>query len=128
MEFRGTRMRTNRSFRTMAIAVLATVPLIAGAHTSLKNSVPAQGSRVVAPSKLELTFSDTVQFQSLTVGRKGDPAPRPVKPLPEEWGSRFALPLEALDAGDYEVTWTVGTDDGHTATGKIRFTVTAGAD
>src|SRR5690606_2678295 len=117
--------RMNRFSRMLVLAALAAVPLLAGAHASLKSSAPAQGSRVTSPSKLEMHFSDTVQLKSVTLARKGDAAARPVKPLPEEWGSHFSLPLEPLQAGDYEVTWTVDTDDGHAATGKIRFTVVA---
>lgn len=115
----------NRLSRMLAVAALAAWPMMAGAHSSLKSSVPAQNSRVTAPAKLEMHFSDTVQLKSVSIARKGDAA-RPVKPLPEEWGSHFSLPLEPLPAGEYEVSWAIDTDDGHASTGKLRFTVVAG--
>lgn len=112
---------------TLAAAALLAFSAMASAHSSLKSSVPANNSRTAAPTKLELKFSDTVQVKELSVQRKNEAAARPIKPLPEEWGSEFTVPMEPLPAGDYVVTWKVDTDDGHVSSGKISFTVTAPA-
>ncbi len=98
---------------TLAAAALLAFSAMASAHSSLKSS--------------ELKFSDLVQVKELSVQRKNEAAARAIKPLPEEWGSEFTVPMEPLPAGDYVVTWKVDTDDGHVSSGKINFTVTAPA-
>jgi methionine-rich copper-binding protein CopC len=113
--------------RSLTMVTLLALAGLAAAHTRLVQSLPADASQVVAPARLELEFSDLSQLQSVRLQRDGEPA-RDLQPLPQEWGSKFAVPLPQLSTGDYVATWTVETDDGHKATGKVRFTVVAAAE
>ncbi len=115
--------KLTRSLTMMAALAFAA---IGHAHTRLVLSVPAADSKVTAPAKLELKFSDLSQLQAISL-QQGNAKPIEIKSLPQEWGSEFSVPLPPLSAGAYVATWTVETDDGHTNTGKIRFTVIAPA-
>lgn len=103
--------------------LLMAVSATAAAHAELRQSAPQDKARVAKVEKIELSFSDTLQLTALTLQRGSDTA-RKIEPLPAEWASDFSIPVPALAAGDYVVTWSASTDDGHTATGKFRFTVT----
>lgn len=110
--------------RFLTMITLLSLTGLAAAHTRLVQSLPAENSKVTAPARLELKFSDLSQLQSLRLQRDGDPV-RDIQSLPKEWGSEFAVALPQLAPGQYVATWGVETDDGHKVTGKIRFTVVA---
>ncbi len=115
-------MKTERMWPLLA-ALLMAVSTVAGAHAHLEMSKPADKSRVAAPKQIELTFSEAVQLTALTLQHGGKPA-QPIESLSTESASGFVIPVQTLQPGEYVLTWTVATDDGHAATGKLRFTVT----
>jgi methionine-rich copper-binding protein CopC len=108
--------------RNLLLSLVLAAPVAALAHAHLEKSAPADKSRVEKVEKLELTFTEEVQLTAVTLQRAGAAA-RPISPLPVESASGFTLPVQGLAAGDYTVTWSVATDDGHVATGKVRFTL-----
>lgn len=99
----------------------------AGAHAHLESSNPQDKSHVTALKKIELGFSEEVQLTGLTLQRGSEPR-RVVKDLPVASSVVFAIPVEVTEPGDYVVTWTVASDDGHSSTGMIHVQVMAAHD
>ena len=110
-------------FRTIALSALLTaIAVTAQAHTHLERSTPADKSRVKAPAAIELHFSEAAKLTALAL-KKGTDAAQPIKPLPTGMLADFSIPVPALAAGDYVVSWRVLSDDGHVMSGKFGFTV-----
>lgn len=98
--------------------------LVAGAaqaHTHLQSSVPADKSKVAAPPALELHFSESARVTALTL-QQGAAAPVSLT-VPATAGKDIKVPVKALVAGDYKVTWRVAGADGHVMSGTFSFTV-----
>lgn len=97
----------------------------AQAHAHLEKSQPAANSTVVAsPKTVELEFNEDVQVTALTL-QAGDTKATDIGPLPKAAASKVAVPLPALAAGSYTLTWRALGDDNHVMTGKIQFKVGA---
>ena len=80
---------------------------VALAHAHLTGSSPADGSHVAdAPTTLVLSFSEAAQLTA-----------------PAAAQARIRVPLPALAAGDYVVSWRALGADGHLVPGQIRFTI-----
>jgi copper transport protein len=110
-----------------AVATLAT-PSPASAHAELLDaSPPPNGTLVVAPSALELTFTEPIDPEIAFIDLL-DAARRPVGDLGpiavEEDGRVARVSLPELEAGVYTVTYqVVSTVDGHATTGSYAFVV-----
>lgn len=111
------------TFRKLVTTFVATTFVAAAqAHVHLAKSTPANNSRGKAPASIELTFSEAAYLTSVTL-QKGEEAAKPLK-LPTGGAAIAAsVALPPLAAGDYLVVWRVESDDGHSTTGRIRFTV-----
>ncbi len=109
--------------RLFALSLLLAVSAMASAHAKLTASSPAEKSHVTAPEKLALTFTDSVVLTALTLQRGKEPAKKLELPPQADYG--FNIPLPALAPGDYAVSWRVVSDDTHTSSGIIHFTVVA---
>ncbi len=94
----------------------------AQAHVKVESVKPADKSRVRAPAAIELGFSEPAYLAELTLQREKEPA-RPLKIPATEAAVVVAVPLPPLAAGNYVVTYRVESDDGHTTTGRITFSV-----
>ena len=113
----------------LAIAALLVVTVLAGsasAHAVLLSESPRASSTVrIAPSELDLTFSESVEvsFGSIAVfNEKGDRVvvvPRQVSTP----AHTIAAKLPHLDVGAYVVTWRVISADSHPVHGGYTFTV-----
>jgi methionine-rich copper-binding protein CopC len=114
-------------FLPLSAALLWMFASTAGAHAHLESANPQDQSHVTALPKIELGFSEAVQLTGLTLQRGNEPA-RVVENLPAASSVVFAIPVEVTEPGDYVVTWTVASDDGHSTTGRIRVLVMAGHD
>jgi len=109
------------------ILVLSVVqPFSVSAHTSLKNSNPAEGEVIKGDlSKIRLNF-DTAIEKTSTVELKtaqGDVVLLE-KPLiiGNEWS---AVVQQKLESGTYLIRWKLISEDGHLVEGTIRFNVKA---
>jgi len=92
------------------------------AHAHLKDSSPADGSRLAAaPAALVLHFSEAARLTALTL-EKPDGASEKL-PRPPAAQLRINVPLPSLAPGAYVVHFRALTADGHVAPGEIRFTV-----
>ncbi|MDX1491898.1 MAG: copper resistance protein CopC [Pseudohongiellaceae bacterium] len=92
------------------------------AHSALKSSSPEKGSTVSSPSMLMLTFNDAVRLVKFEL--KGDAgavdtgfAAKPAA------NTMFHIPVPALSAGAYEVTWSILGGDGHAVSESFGFNV-----
>ena len=93
------------------------------AHAHLTGSSPADGSQVTAPpTELVLSFSEAAQLTALAIAHAGGAKQKLTAPAASQ--TRIRVPLPALAAGDYVVSWRALGADGHLVPGQIHFTIT----
>ncbi|MGN6111350.1 MAG: copper resistance CopC family protein [Kofleriaceae bacterium] len=114
---------------SIAIAVSIAVALIAGdaaAHARLARSTPAEGEVLeAAPAEVVLVFEGGVErrFARFVLERAGGSARRLEGPPGGGVTTELAIPLGALDPGDYRLQWSVVSRDGHRIRGALRFSI-----
>ncbi|MFD1506101.1 copper resistance protein CopC [Georgenia yuyongxinii] len=128
-------VRTFPSFPALLAALLTALVLLgvaaapaAQAHDALTGSSPASGETLdAAPQEVTLTFNNDLldATQAIVVADAGGQTVAEGSPTIEGGTATFALP--ALAGGDYTVTWSVVSSDGHRIDGEYGFTVTAAA-
>jgi copper resistance protein C len=94
---------------------------VAQAHTHLESSVPADKSKVAAPTEIVLNFNEAARVTAMTLQQGTSPAK--ALPLPAKAAQHVVVPVTGLAAGEYTVTWRVAGEDGHIMSGKFAFTV-----
>jgi methionine-rich copper-binding protein CopC len=106
-----------------AIAVLAAPPA-ALAHTNVHKTSIADNARLTAPPA-----SFTVEFKGKTglakaalTDASGKVIPLAYKP-PAGMAASFTIPLPALPAGKYTLSWRTISSDGHAMPGAVHFTI-----
>lgn len=132
-------MPSIRSFR-VAILPLAALVTLASAfstsraddaarrHTSLIRSEPAKDSVVrVAPTELRLWFNEALDLAvtrvTLTDGNR-QPVPTGALTRSDAANAPIVAPLaEPLPDGNYSVSWSTSSKDGHPVRGTFRFSV-----
>jgi methionine-rich copper-binding protein CopC len=111
--------------RLLLLPLMLLASAAATAHAKLDSSLPADKSRGPAPKQLVLEFDDPVVITSLTL-QQGKQAAKPLKYTPSpQTVQGFTIPMPALAPGDYAIDWKVESDDLHTSSGTIHFTVVA---
>lgn len=114
-----------------ALAMLA-LPGAALAHPKLLSSNPAANTAVAKPTKLTLTFSETLVaplsgIELVMTGMPGmaNHAPMPIKGFATAVSGKVltvTLP-RALPAGSYQLKWHAVAGDQHRIEGQYAFTV-----
>lgn len=114
-----------------ALAMVA-LPGAALAHTKLVSSTPAANATVAKPTKLTLTFSETLVgplsgIELVMTGMPGmaNHAPMPIKGFKTTTDGKvltITLP-RALPAGTYDLKWHAMASDQHRIEGQYSFTV-----
>lgn len=95
----------------------------AWAHAKLASAVPpANGVVEVAPSEIALTFNEDVQLVVCKVVDKSGVVVSGSAPARSE-GATLHIPVTALAAGQYTVSYRITGDDGHTVNGSMAFSV-----
>ena len=96
----------------------------AGAHAFLEEADPRVGSTVrIAPRELTLRFTQDLEpaFSTVTItdasGQRVDAGPPGIS------GNVMRVPLRAIGAGSYRVTWRVLSVDTHSTEGAFTFGV-----
>lgn len=113
---------------TIVAAMTALLPLMAAAHTTLMQSIPANGSVVkMAPAQLVLRFSEAAALTKLTIQKTGDKEAQTLGPLSRTAAEHFLIAAPKLGPGSYVVRYRALSDDGHVASGTLTFTVSANA-
>jgi methionine-rich copper-binding protein CopC len=111
------------SFIPWIAAAALNVTGLAQAHAHLHSSTPANHSALsIAPKTVTLEFHEPVQLTALSI-KKGDGEAQKIGPLPATASKMFALPLPAIDAGTYVITWRAVSGDGHVMSATIQFSV-----
>lgn len=124
----------NPSRRTLARLALACLAVMAHAtwfdpafaHSKMKHSVPEDGATVSAGlEQIELRFSDGLRLMLVKVSQIGVTTAKDIMPapLPKEFTRHAVMPIDPLEPGDYQVTWTGVGKDGHAMNGTFKFTV-----
>ncbi|MPV36597.1 copper resistance CopC family protein [Georgenia subflava] len=128
-----------RPVARLFLPVLAVVALLgtlsaalapaASAHDVLLESSPADGAELTeVPTEVVLTFNNELLDASQAI-LVTDTAGEPVTDAPTVVAGRTAsVPLPELTDGDYAVTWSVVSSDGHRIDGELGFTVAAGSE
>jgi methionine-rich copper-binding protein CopC len=116
-----------KTSKWLAGAVLVGVAALAQAHTHLKDAVPAAGSTVKAsPDHITLTFSEPARLTALTIQKEGGEEQK-IAALPADAAAKVSVPAPKLAPGKYTVNWRVVSGDNHIMSGKLHFTIAAGA-
>jgi copper resistance protein C len=110
-----------------AVLGLALGAVPAAAHTELIASSPADKAVLdTAPAVVVLEFNQPLQTDFGQVAVLDATGAHHELGEPEVVGRTVTQALGALNAGAYEISYRVGSADGHPVTGTVRFTV-AGA-
>ena len=105
----------------MAVAVLAAP---AHAHDALTGSQPADGAQLeAAPDELVLTFNNELLDSAQAVVVTDAAGATVAEGSPQVDGSTATLALPDLRGGQYAVTWSVVSSDGHRIGGELSFSV-----
>ena len=115
-----------------AISGLVALPGVAQAHPKLLSASPADKATVAKPTKLSLSFSETLVgpmtgIELLMTGMPGmaDHQPMPIKGFQTKVDGKtvtITLP-RALPAGSYLLKWHAVAADQHRVEGSYTFTV-----
>ncbi len=96
---------------------------VAGAHTHLVKSLPADGSTVAgSPQKFVLIFAEPTRLTVLSLQKEGEAATK-LTSLPGVAAAEISVPAPQLSAGRYVLSWRAMSGDGHLMPGKVTFTV-----
>jgi copper resistance protein C len=107
-----------------AVLGLALISVPAAAHNELIGSDPADEATLdTAPTQVVLEFDQPVQTDFGLVAVLDATGVHHEQGGPEVVGSTVTQALGALEAGTYEISYRVGSADGHPITGTLTFTV-----
>jgi methionine-rich copper-binding protein CopC len=109
----------------LSCLVLVMWGVTASAHAHLQKSSPADNSVITTPpSNLVLNFSEAARLTALSI-QKGSESPQKLNPLPTTAAQEISVRLPPLTRGTYTVSWRALSDDGHTTSGALHFTLAA---
>ncbi|HJU96596.1 MAG TPA: copper resistance CopC family protein [Jiangellaceae bacterium] len=120
----------SRAIRRAGLAVVggvlgvAVVAAPTAAHTDLIGSSPADKAVLdTAPTEVVLEFNQPVQTDFGLVAVIDATGTHHELGEPVAMGSTVTQPLHPLDAGAYEISYRIGSADGHPVAGTLTFTV-----
>ena len=126
----------SRVFRTIAmlfsIVLLGALAPRAFAHARLLKSTPAKGAEVATPTQIDLWFNELLEdgFNTISVYPSSELDSDKHSNLAEgkviidaKDRTHLTVKLGKLAPGEYVVDWRVLSRDGHSAPGRITFTV-----
>ena len=122
----------SRTFLTIAAAVALALPGVASAHSKLVSANPAADATVAKPSKLTLTFSETLlapmsglELTMTSMPGMADHPPMPIKGFKTSVeGETMTVTLpRPLPTGTYDLKWHIMGADQHKMEGGYSFKV-----
>ena len=122
----------SRTFLTIAAAVALALPGVASAHSKLVSANPAADATVAKPSKLTLTFSETLlapmsglELTMTSMPGMADHPPMPIKGFKTSVeGETMTVTLpRPLPTGTYDLKWHIVGADQHKMEGGYSFKV-----
>lgn len=112
------------------ITVVTVMLLFSGlalAHTSLKESTPADGATLSqAPAAIDLVFNADVRLIKFEVRSESGLLKTEFQPMADSRAS-YSIVTPAMTQGRYTVNWAAIAPDGHTMTNSFSFTVDSSA-
>jgi methionine-rich copper-binding protein CopC len=136
MSHPGTKYLLRNTLVFLSIAFLFALAPRAHAHARMVKSIPAKGAELSAsPGQLDLWFNELLEdgFNTIDVFSAAElAAPKhtnltqgKVMVDPED-RTHLIVKLSPLAPGDYVVDWRVLSRDGHSAPGRITFSIKGG--
>jgi len=117
------RMSRRAAFRLSLTVVGCALVSAASAHTTIKESTPANGAALTAsPAVIDITFEHAAQLTSVIVVSPGH-ADRKLGFEPIGSSLEFKLPTPNLTAGRNELRWKGLSSDGHVIEGTLVYTI-----
>jgi methionine-rich copper-binding protein CopC len=114
------------AFRLAAAALALGAAQLAWAHAYPTHQEPGAGASVpTTQSAVTIDFDDALEpaFSSIQVAdASGKSVTRDKAAVDASNKKRMSVPLDALSAGTYTVTWIAVAADGHRTTGHYSFT------
>ena len=107
----------------ISFALPATGPTLA--HTKVEKSDPADGATVKAGlTELKLAFEKDIRLTLISLTREGSDDPiDPTSEMPSGFVKKADITVEALEPGEYTLSWTGVAKDGHVVKQELSFTV-----
>ena len=123
----GTVMRMTKVLLAVTVGALSALFFVgpAHAHNSLTGSTPERGAKIAeAPKSITLRFLAKVTEETLTATVAGPGGVDAGGGPPRVKGAEVTVPWTPGVAGEYVVTYRLGSSDGHPVKGTVRFTLT----
>ena len=110
-------------YRSLLCVFVLIVPVLAQAHTALKESTPKDGVTInEIPEKIDLVFNADVRLIKLELMGVGHEMPTNFEPKSEAIAT-YQIATPDMHAGEFTVNWAVIGEDGHTVTNSFSFVV-----
>lgn len=110
-------------YRNLLCAFVLIVPVLAQAHTALKESTPKNGVTInEIPEKIDLVFNAEVRLIKLELMGVGHEMPTNFEPKSEAIAT-YQIVTPDMHAGEFTVNWAAIGADGHTVTNSFSFIV-----
>ncbi len=110
---------------TALLPLLTTAP--AFAHTSVREMSITDNARLAqAPQDFTIVFSGHTGLANVTLTNAAGETFSLAFTAPHEMAASFTIPLPALQAGAYTLSWRTIAHDGHAMPGAVHFVVTGG--
>jgi len=116
-------MKLRTHFKTLTWLLVFLTPVIAHAHTALKESTPANGVTInAAPGHIDLVFNAPVRLIKLDLKAADHICPTNFQVQSESIAS-YRFETEDMHEGEFTVEWAAIGADGHTVTNSFGFVV-----
>lgn len=107
----------------MVWLLILSLPMLAQAHTALKESTPADGVTVkAAPGHIDLVFNGPVRLIKLELKAPDHEMPTNFQ-VQADPVANYRVETPNMHAGQFTVEWAAIGADGHTLTNTFSFTV-----
>lgn len=107
-----------------AAALLLAAAASASAHTSVREMSIADNARLAqAPPTFTIVFSGPVGLANVTLIKGGGENIPLAFTAPRELAASYTIPLPALPAGAYTLSWRTIARDGHAMPGAVHFVI-----
>jgi len=107
----------------LTVAAMGTTTA-AMAHSVLNGTVPADEAVLAEmPVEITLDFKMSIRLTRVTLTHADHPTVDLELPTPAGFVTEYALPMDDMGSGDYEITWRGLGQDGHALNSSFNFTV-----
>lgn len=120
-------MKLQSLIKSLACFLVLMAPLVANAHTALKESTPGDGATITAaPGHIDLVFNGPVRLIKLDLKAPDHEMPTNFH-VSAEAIATYRVETPNMHPGQFTVEWAAIGADGHTVTNTFSFVVDPGA-